>query len=88
MSSPIKNSDFDPETTSLLLELRDSIMRQLPLEALPPAVCRDVRQRLEQAITDLARAGQRDAVQLERYARAQISPLISAAACGWVDSTQ
>jgi len=35
-----------------------------------------VRQLLEQALADLARSGQRDREALERYAQAQISPLI------------
>jgi hypothetical protein len=78
MTSPFQNPIFDSETTAFLTELRDSILGHLPLEKLPPDACREVRLRLEQALADLARAGQRDPGQLERYARAQISPLIAA----------
>jgi hypothetical protein len=77
MTSIVQNALFDSETASFLRELRDGLLRELPVEKLPPAVCREVRQRLEQALVDLALAGQRDHVQLERYARAQVSDLIT-----------
>lgn len=79
MSSAFNNPIFDANTAAFLTELRHTILRQLPLEKLPPGLCRDVRLRLEQALADLALAGQRDREALERYARAQISPLIAGA---------
>lgn len=80
MTSILSNPIFDAETTAFLMELRDSILRQLLLDTLPPGVSRQVvRQRLEQALADLALAGQRDPFQLERYARAQVSLLIAEA---------
>lgn len=76
MTSPLNNPIFDAQTTAFLTELRDDILRQLPLETLEPAVCREVRERLEESIAHLALAGQRDREALARYARAQVGPLI------------
>jgi len=76
MTSPFNNPILDAQTITFLTELRDDILRQLPLETLEPALCREVRARLEEAIANLALAGQRDREALARYARAQVGPLI------------
>ena len=48
-------------------------MKRLPLDDVSPATHRMVRQKVEEAIAVLARAGQRDPGLLERYARSRLT---------------
>ena len=79
MTSEIEESSFDKETKAFLIALRDRIEADIPLGRLPHDLRQLARQKIEGAILALARAGQRDREALERYARAQVSPLIAAA---------
>jgi hypothetical protein len=68
MTSLIQDSSFHPEFKQLLSELCARVTAGLVCETTPISLRMGVRETVEQALVDLARAGQRHPAQLEQYA--------------------
>lgn len=68
MTSLIQNSSFAPEFKQLLTKICARVTAGLVCSTTPIALRSGVRDVVEQALFDLARAGQRDPGQLEQYA--------------------